>query len=190
MPTWLDLHGARFGRLTVIGQAAPKAGRTAWLCQCDCGERAVVISNLLRTRNTRSCGCLQAETSRRNGASSDGSANVKHGLSSLPEYFVWKTMRQRAQGKGPIGDRPYYAHVTCCLEWDDFARFYADMGPRPSAAHSLDRIDPWGNYEPKNCRWATPTEQARNRRPRHATARGQARACPEARQEASPLESL
>ena len=74
-------------------------------------------------------------------------------------------MRQRCLNPNATGfDRYGGAGVTICKRWDDFQSFLADIGQRPSLRHSLDRINPRGNYEPENCRWATTAEQALNRR--------------------------
>lgn len=74
-------------------------------------------------------------------------------------------MRARCRCKTNSQFKNYGARgITICPEWDDFWRFLADMGPRPSRKHSLDRIDVDGNYEPGNCRWATQTVQVRNTR--------------------------
>ena len=53
--------------------------------------------------------------------------------------------------------------IRVCDRWLTFDAFLADMGERPSRAHSIDRLDNDGNYEPANCRWATVAEQARNK---------------------------
>jgi hypothetical protein len=61
--------------------------------------------------------------------------------------------------------------IMVCQPWHDYLTFAADMG-EPVGAQTLDRIDPYGNYEPKNCRWAALCVQARNIRVRPGNAAG------------------
>jgi hypothetical protein len=89
-----------------------------------------------------------------------------HNMTGTPEYEAWRGMRNRCELPTTGGYEQYGGRgIVVCERWrESFANFYADMGPRPTSAHSLDRIYVNGSYEPSNCRWATPKEQARNRR--------------------------
>ncbi len=147
------------GRLTIL---AP-AGNDYWTCVCECGASAVVPGYNLRVRRTRSCGCLQRERAR--------AAKITHGLRHSGTYESWVGMRARC---GRANHRDYYLYgargVTVCERWlESFQNFLTDMGERP-AGMSIDRIENDGNYEPGNCRWATPKQQAANRHKRRPLA--------------------
>ena len=176
MPRKIDLMGQRFTRLTVVGEVGRKpVGKKqvpwiVWRVRCDCGKEIECFAADLRGGNTRSCGCLQVEKVTEK--------NTLHGNSVrknvTPEYRSWCHMIQRCRNPKGIdlqnyGDRG----ISICASWEaSFQSFLDDMGPRPSSKHSIDRVNNDGNYEPGNCRWATRSEQMKNRRPPKRDARG------------------
>lgn len=150
----IDLAGQQFGRWTVLRYV----GREMWLCRCECGKEREVIGSNLRNNGSLSCGCLARELT--------GVRATKHGGFGTPEYDAWHGMIQRCHNPN-CKDYPRYGGrgIIVCDRWRrSFADFFADMGPRPSPVHSIDRERVNGNYEPGNCRWATVVVQQRNRR--------------------------
>jgi len=156
MSTFIDLVGQRFGRLTVrektrIGVA------TAFVCRCDCGRQVAVRSQSLRKGETTSCGCVRAEKMR--------AKKTAHGLYRSPTYNSWRAMLARCADSKHRQFKDYGGRgITVCAAWQgSFEAFLSSMGERPPDT-SLDRIDSNGHYEPGNCRWASRTEQNRNKR--------------------------
>ena len=155
MPKFVDRKGQRFGRLLVIEEAGRNAlKKVMWQCLCDCGKKTVVPSGCLVTGNTTSCGCFLQEKI------------TKHGGWKKSSYNTWRAMMRRCNNPKDK-DYPKYGGVgiVVCPEWHNYLRFEADMG-EPVGNQTLDRKNPYGNYEPENCRWADLPTQARNTRVR------------------------
>ena len=174
MTVLADIQGHHFGRLHVKSRAPNSAeGRARWICSCDCGATTTVLGTHLRSGRTVSCGCYHREVAR--GAVLPGAcrtAAYKHGHTKdrrgSRTWVVWSSMRQRCSNpKVRNYDRYGGRGISVCSRWQEFENFLSDMGEAPDGM-TLDRIDPDGNYEPGNCRWVSPTVQARNtRRQRH-----------------------
>lgn len=167
MPSFVDMTGATFGRLTVIDSTnVPGSdGRAAVLCRCECGVERLISKGHLAAGRIKSCGCLRAEM-----LASGLNSDEKHGHTTgkrSPTYYSWHKMKQRCYNPKQVGYKNYGGRgIVVCDRWrDSFSAFLEDMGERPKGK-TLDRIDPDGNYEPSNCRWASYSEQTQNRRKR------------------------
>lgn len=145
------------------------AGAQYWLCNCDCGGQTVARGHSLQRGDYKSCGCLKAELVRGLGA-----RNRTHGVTGTSIYLAWKSMITRCYYQKYSGYKNYGGRgITVCDRWrTSFENFLADVGQKPTAQHSLDRINNDGHYEPSNVRWATRTEQNRNTRRNKGEARG------------------
>jgi len=159
----IDLTGKKFGRLTILSRSEnSKQGQAMWLCLCDCGNKHTVKSIILRRGISKSCGCLEIESRHTN--------HRTHGHTSKgtsPTFHSWSGMMNRCTNETHISFHRYGGRgITVTPRWHNFQNFLDDMGVKPKGL-SLDRINNSLPYSHENCRWATATQQARNKTTNH-----------------------
>lgn len=161
MVKFIDRSGERFGRLAVIERAGRNNfKKVLWKCRCDCGKEVCVTAGSLVTGNTTSCGCYLKEKI------------TKHGGWKNASYNTWRAMIRRCTNPNDKDYAKYGAiGVKVCPQWRNYLQFERDMG-EPVGAETLDRVDPYGDYTPENCRWASLPVQARNVRIRENSVSG------------------
>lgn len=154
-----DLSGDIIGRLTLLKPSgAGLSNGTRWLSLCECGRSMFVAARSLENGDTKSCGCLRAETCRVNMTTHGGTGTRLHG--------IWENMLYRCRNPKYTGWKDYGGRgISVCDEWSRYEPFRGwALGNGYADELTIDRIDNDGNYNPKNCKWSTCLEQGSNKR--------------------------
>ena len=149
----------RSGRLVVIGfHHKSKSNHVFVECVCDCGKHVVVRASSIVKQESKSCGCLARELTKKR--------LTKHGMFGSRIYNIWAGLRRRCYDSNVSGYKWYGGKgIGYCKEWDSFENFYEwakKSGYKDSL--SIDRIDYNKGYSPENCRWVDKFVQARNKK--------------------------
>ena len=159
MPKMVDHTGKRYGRLLVIGHSHKNNHKEhVWECLCDCGNITSVRRGGLTSGDTRSCGCLKSEVTKKR--------MTKHGMRKTKIYHVWLAMKGRTTNANKSDYQRYGGRgISVCKEWfNHFIVFNTwAIGNGYKEGLEIDRINNDGNYCPDNCRWVTHVENSRNR---------------------------
>ena len=154
-----NIENQKFGKLTAISFShTDKQGNAMWKCKCDCGNEIITRGSRLRGGRVKSCGCLSI-------------IKTIHDMKHTKFYRIWCAIKQRCGNKNAKDYRYYGANgIKLCKRWHSFISFKNDMydgyleHKKNNSYTSIDRINPFGDYELSNCKWANRKEQQKNTR--------------------------
>lgn len=160
MGRFTDLSGQKFGFWTVSALSGSNRSGSIYECICQCGcVKNIPRCNLI-SEKTKSCGCMKSSTISKKKTTHGHSCGKNNKASKV--YNTWSSMINRCFNSENQSYKYYGKRgITVCDDWKIFENFLADMG-QPEPHQSIDRINNNGNYEPKNCRWATNSQQMKN----------------------------
>jgi len=147
--------GTKIGQWLILDKAKSKSGNSwHYKCQCLCGKIKITAPRVLKNNRSKRCNDCRLKILRQN----------MHGMQNTSTYKIWASMLRRCKDNKLKSYKWYGARgIKVCDEWHNFRNFIKDMGLRPPGLQ-IDRINNDGNYEPGNCRWVTPKENANNKR--------------------------
>lgn len=154
----LYLAGKIVGSLTVLKEVGKnRFGEYMWECLCVCGSTSIMRGTVLKRHRVKFCAKCRNANNRK--------ASSSHGLSKTRIYSIWCGVKKRCYNPSEEAYKNYGGRgIIMCKRWQIFENFYQDMYPTYMDDLTLDRINNNGNYTPRNCRWATHKQQAKNTR--------------------------
>lgn len=162
----MDLTGKKYGRLTVLREAESRTRKDGkgtlryWVCKCTCGNITEVRQEQLIKGKSKSCGCYRRECAKKPDPEAITRKNRRL-------YRIWSGIKARCTNPKDQHHTNYYDKgVSMCDEWLNNSKLFIEWSLNNGYEDDLtiDRIDPFGNYDPSNCRWITNKEQQRNKR--------------------------
>lgn len=159
-PKLIDLSGQAFGRLQALSFYDTRKDRARWLCRCSCGTEVIIPTADLRSGHSQSCGCLRAELK--------SARLLIHGHAKRRRQTLEWQAYIRARARCRNSKNPSYCNYGgrgIQFRFSSYEEFFKELGYKPDSSYSLDRIDNNGHYEIGNVRWATRSQQNKNRRP-------------------------
>lgn len=160
MGRFRNYAGTVVNGMQVLRRVERKSNIPYWECVCVCGAMIEIRRDHLESGSR----CSACGAARSHAARAESGRHIKHGMTGTAEYAAWSHMKQRCHNPATKFYHRYGGRgIEVCAEWrDDFDAFFAHVGLKPTAAHTLDRIDNSRGYEPGNVRWATRQEQQNN----------------------------